>query len=249
VEVAVGSTARGRVKLALWSASPGAGAAYRGLLKRFDRRVPSLLSGVEATLGLGEVVLELGTELLFALQRGLRVAAVELRGLSRGALVAELTLCVPRGIALRLGRRARWRPGRAARRSWRANQPPGRVCRCARRPSLRGWLPARRSMRGLRMSASARSRSAPPARSSASSRCCSACVDFRRQPHQMSEAECTTRPATRPSPEVDAAIVAPQRTPRYPRGAGRATVGDEMRVRTRRRVWGWSQCAGPSVAA
>jgi hypothetical protein len=43
-------------------------------------------------LDLGEVLLELGAELLLALQRGLRVAALGLRGLSRGELGAELTL-------------------------------------------------------------------------------------------------------------------------------------------------------------
>jgi hypothetical protein len=50
------------------------------------------LGGFEPTLGLGWVVLELGAELLLALQRCLRLAAVELCCLSGGALVGELTL-------------------------------------------------------------------------------------------------------------------------------------------------------------
>lgn len=70
----------------------GTGAAYRGLLKRFDRRVTRFLGGFEATLGLGQVGLELAAELLFTLQRCLRRAALELRRLSRRALGAELTL-------------------------------------------------------------------------------------------------------------------------------------------------------------
>jgi hypothetical protein len=37
------------------SASAGAGAAYRGLFKRFDRRVTGLLGGFEARLGLGTI--------------------------------------------------------------------------------------------------------------------------------------------------------------------------------------------------
>ena len=41
---------------------------------------------------MGEVLLELAAELLLALQRGVRLAALELRRLPRRALVAELTL-------------------------------------------------------------------------------------------------------------------------------------------------------------
>jgi len=36
-------------------ASAGGGAAYRGLFKRFDRRVTGFLGGFEATLGLGTI--------------------------------------------------------------------------------------------------------------------------------------------------------------------------------------------------
>jgi hypothetical protein len=62
------------------------------LLERFDRCVASFLGGFEATLGLGEVLLELAAELLLTLQRCLCLAAVELCCLSRGAFVGELTL-------------------------------------------------------------------------------------------------------------------------------------------------------------
>jgi hypothetical protein len=62
------------------------------LFSRFDRRVTSRLGGFEATLGLGEVLLELAAELLLTLQRCLRLAAIELRCLSRCALVGELTI-------------------------------------------------------------------------------------------------------------------------------------------------------------
>jgi len=69
-----------------------AGAARCGLLERFDRSVACFLSGFKAMLGLGQILLELGAKLLLALERCLRLAAVELCGLPGRALVGKLAL-------------------------------------------------------------------------------------------------------------------------------------------------------------
>jgi hypothetical protein len=101
-------------------------------------------------LGLGEVLLELAAQLLFTLQRCLRVAAIELCCLSRGALVDELTIerrallagalldsvgALGGGLGSLLGAGGALVGLQGERR---------RACRCAWRPSPLGRLPARR---------------------------------------------------------------------------------------------------------
>ena len=68
--------------LALLLASPGA-RAHGSLLERFDRRVACLLRRLQPAVSLGKILLELGTEPLLALQRGLRLAVLKLRRLAR----------------------------------------------------------------------------------------------------------------------------------------------------------------------